>query len=122
MLKSIIAETSGSVADVRKLGKSPYDARRSRSDNSVTSDMDKSKKVTDISGARRCILECLVELAEVRKYLKNVDNGEEVDMINQIRLTGYPKKECCSRQDIPHLHAKLNGIPIVVKLNQVDIT
>lgn len=72
----------------------------------------------DVETAKQNLLECLTELAEIREYFtQNAD--EKVDITSQIVVTKLSSDEaCCKRQNIPHLHALLNGVPVVLKLNK----
>lgn len=78
----------------------------------------KKPKVRDVETAKQNLLECLTELAEIRQFFtENVD--EKVDITSQIILTKSSTDEsCCERKNIPHLHALLNGVPVVLKLNK----
>lgn len=75
--------------------------------------------INSLDEAKKCILDCLAELSEVRKFLKRTQQ-KELDMENQIVVTGDMKsRECCERENKSHVHATLNGIPIVLQLNEV---
>lgn len=78
--------------------------------------------VTDVEDAKTCFLECLNELAHLQEFLKGKHYGAELDLANQVVLTKLsPDESCCKERGTQHLHAKLNGIPVVLKLNQVKL-
>lgn len=109
-----IAASSGSEAELRKKINN-IQVTGSKSISTVKS----ARRINDMTDAKRCILECLEELSEVRKFLKAANNAE-LDLQSKIQLEGSPEnKDCCTIDGDTHLHAKLNGIPVILKLNQV---
>lgn len=75
--------------------------------------------VSNIDEAKQKIMECLNELSNIRVFL-NTTSPTELDMENQLQLIGSlaNKRDCCDKT-FPHIHATLNGIPIVLQLNEV---
>ncbi|KAF5300060.1 hypothetical protein FQA39_LY11252 [Lamprigera yunnana] len=105
ILKSVINETTGSSFEIKDtstvIAKVPKNMRSSKSFASLKT----NKCTTDAYGARRCILECLYELTEVGKQLKSSKR--------------HQTDNCDNQKNISHFHAKLNGIPMMLKLNKV---
>lgn len=95
--------------------------RTNKSGNTMTG-TGSNRKITDINEAKQCIIDCLQHLSQVRQFLKDV-NGLELDMQNNIELEGSPaNKECCRIDGTnTHIHAKLNGVPVILKLNKVNL-
>lgn len=80
---------------------------------------DNSPRDDDMERAKLTVLQCLKELADIQDFLKNRE-GDDLNLASQVLLTKLSRDEtCCKDQDISHLHATLNGIPVVLKLKQV---
>lgn len=75
--------------------------------------------VSNIDEAKQKIMDCLNELSNIRTFLKTTASTE-LDMENQLEIVGSVAKgrDCCDR-NFPHIHATLNGIPVVLQLNKV---
>lgn len=66
-------------------------------------------------------MECLQELSSIRTFVNSAcPELPEIDMQNQLEIVGglTKSRECCKR-NFPHIHATLNGIPVVLQLNKV---
>ncbi|KAF5289195.1 hypothetical protein FQR65_LT00081 [Abscondita terminalis] len=118
ILKSVISETTGSGCDIISTAKSNMDVSKKKKPPNSVSSLKTNQCITDASGARRCILECLYELTEVRRHLKISNSKEEVEE-NSNNVSTMSRVNCCDNQESPHLHAKLNGVPIVLTLNKM---
>lgn len=74
--------------------------------------------VHNINDAKKKILDCLGELSNIHTFL-NSEERVEIDLENQLQLVGDIKNRDCCNRNFPHLHATLNGIPIILQLNKV---
>lgn len=54
-------------------------------------------------------------LADVQEYLEY--NQEELDLTAVFELIQVPEKDTCDRRGIPHLHALLNNMPVILAYN-----
>lgn len=56
---------------------------------------------------------CLQTLSDVQAYLEAVCGGN-VDLLNLFELAELPETHDCGHRGLPHLHATLNGIPVIL--------
>lgn len=56
---------------------------------------------------------CLKTLANVQSYLE-ATRYEEIDLTHAFELIEVPEREICGQRGLPHLHALLNGIPVLL--------
>lgn len=61
---------------------------------------------------------CLETLANVQQYIEKCKGGE-IDLTNKLILTDTLEKNNCGKQSIPHMHALLNGVPVILMSMQV---
>lgn len=57
---------------------------------------------------------CLTTLANVQQYVERNHKGKEIDLVETFQMVGTAEKDTCGRKALPHLHAKLNGIPVIL--------
>lgn len=102
----------GSKSSMHQMSTTGHQKSRSKSCTNVS-----DSKINSLQQAKQTILDCLAELSEVRKFLREVCKLE-ASLESSIEIQEEPcGKECC-RQDTNHIHAKLNGIPVVLKMNK----
>lgn len=104
------------------ISKETTDIERVLQENSKQPNIEEPKapKVTDLEAAKLAVLECLRELAEIQDFFEN-KTDQEVNLASQVLLTKLSRDETsCKNREIQHLHATLNGIPVVLKLKQVE--
>lgn len=66
-----------------------------------------------VEQAQEQAMKCLESLANVQQYFETV-HYQEVDLTRLFEMIEVPEKDVCGKRGLPHIHARLNGIPVIL--------
>lgn len=64
-------------------------------------------------------MKCLQTLADVQQYFER-NQKDEIDLTNKFALVDQPERDTCGKKAEPHIHALLNGIPVILTLGAIS--
>lgn len=84
-----------------------------------------TKTFGSVEEAKAQATKCLQTLANVQQYFERNQRDNELDLTNKFHLVDLPEKDTCGKKAEPHIHAFLNGIPVILTLggskNQAEV-